>query len=167
MPPPPQGYDARVILAVLLALATLDVPFVPQVKDTCGAASLAMVMRYWGRDVGQDEIAGRLLQKDLHGIRGSALQDFAAARGMTAIAYQGDLAQMRDYLAKGRPLIVAWKLGRGRFHDVVVVGYDETAREVLVNDPAVGAARRVDEPTFEKRWAGAGHWTLLVLPKPA
>jgi hypothetical protein len=38
---------------------------------------------------------------------------------------------------------------------------------VLVNDPAVGAARDVPERDFEKRWAGAGHWTLLVLPGAA
>jgi hypothetical protein len=36
-----------------------------------------------------------------------------------------------------------------------------------VNNPAIGAARDVPERDFEKRWAGAGHWTLLVLPRPA
>jgi ABC-type bacteriocin/lantibiotic exporter with double-glycine peptidase domain len=157
-----------VLLALLLALApTLPVPFAPQFKDTCGAASLAMVLRCWGQDVGQDTIAARLLQPELKGIRGSQLQDFAAERGLTAIAYEGDTAQLRDYLAKGRPLIVAWKVGRGRFHNVVVVGYDEARRQVLVHDPAVGPSRAVAEGAFEKRWAGAGHWTLLVLPKPA
>ena len=35
---------------------------------------------------------------------------------------------------------------------------------MIVNDPAEGAARRVAARDFEKRWAGAGHWTLLVLP---
>jgi hypothetical protein len=34
----------------------------------------------------------------------------------------------------------------------------------VVNDPAEGARRRVPIERFEKRWAGAGHWTLLVLP---
>ena len=153
------------LLGLLLAASTLDVPYVPQVKDTCGAAALAMVMRYWGDDVTHDEIAGRLLQKDLHGIRGSALQALAAERGLTAIAYAGDLDQLRTYLDKGRPQVVAWKLGR-RFHDVVVVGFDAGTRELVVHDPAVGPARRVAEKEFEKRWGGASHWTLLVLPKP-
>jgi ABC-type bacteriocin/lantibiotic exporter with double-glycine peptidase domain len=136
------------------------------VKDTCGAASLAMVMRYWGQEITQDQIAARLLQKDLHGIRGSKLEEFARERGLVAIAYTGDRDQVRDYLAKGRPLIVAWRVGRDRYHDVVVVGYDAEKGEFLVHDPAEGASRRVTAASFEKRWAGAGHWTLLVLPQP-
>ena len=73
-------------------------------------------------------------------------------------------AQLRDYVGKGRPLIVAWRVGRDRFHDVVVVGFDEEV--VVVHDPAEGAARRVAARVFEERWAGASHWTLLVMPAP-
>lgn len=150
--------------ALVLASTTLTVPFVPQQKDTCAAASLAMVLRYWDADVSQDDIAAELLQPQLHGILGSRLEAFARSRGFTAIAYAGDLSQLRDYVAKGRPLIVAWKVGRDQFHNVVVTGLDEAAGDIVVNDPAVGADRRVPAKDFEKRWAGAGHWTLLVLP---
>lgn len=150
-------------LALVLAAATLSVPFVAQEKDTCGAASLAMVLRYWDAAVSHDEIAEALLQPELHGILGSRLEAFAKERGFTAIAYEGDAAQLRDFVAKGRPLIVAWKMGRSRFHNVVVVGFDG-AGDVVVNDPALGSARRVPAGVFEKRWAGAGRWTLLVLP---
>ncbi len=149
----------------LLAVATLlDVPFVEQHKDTCAAASLSMVMAYWHQPVAQEEVAQALLQKDLHGILGSRLTEFAQARGFQAIAFVGDLALLRDYVAKGRPLIVTWKVGRNRYHDVVVVGFDPERKGILVNDPAVGAARLISERDFEKRWSGADHWTLLVLP---
>lgn len=150
------------MLAFALA-STLSVPFVPQDTDTCAAAALAMVLRYWEVPVAHGEIAKALVEPELHGIRGSRLAAFARARGLTAIAYEGDTKQLRDYLAKGRPLIVAWRLGK-RYHDVVVVGYDDERGEFLVNDPAEGPGRRVSIETFEKRWAGAGHWTLLVLP---
>src|SRR2546428_296826 len=33
---------------------------------------------------------------------------------------------------------------------------------VLVHNPAAGASRAVSQRAFEKRWAGAGYWTLLV-----
>jgi hypothetical protein len=59
---------------------------------------------------------------------------------------------------------VAWHL-RGSLHDVVVVGFDDERGAVLVNDPAAGASRAVGAGTFEKRWAGAGYWTLLVTRK--
>jgi ABC-type bacteriocin/lantibiotic exporter with double-glycine peptidase domain len=150
-------------LLVAALAAALSVPFVPQQKDTCAAASLAMVLRYWDARVSHDEIAAALLQPELHGILGSRLTAFARERGFTAVAYEGDADQLRDFVAKGRPLIVAWKMGRDTFHNVVVVGVDATG-DVIVNDPAVGAARRVSHGVFEKRWAGAGHWTLLVLP---
>ena len=152
-------------LAILIASSQpLAVPFVPQEKDTCGAAALAMVLRYWERPIRHEDIASALLAPELRGIPGSRLAEFARQHGLTAIAYEGDLAQLRDYVAKGRPLIVAWKLGRDRYHDVVVVGFDDARRAVLVNDPAEGAERSIPLRKFEKRWAGAGHWTLLVLP---
>jgi ABC-type bacteriocin/lantibiotic exporter with double-glycine peptidase domain len=154
------------LLSSTLSLAgpSLAVPYVAQTKETCGAASLAMVLRYWGQAASQDEIAGELFEDELHGIRGSRLRDLAARRGLLAMAYAGDLAHVRAYVSKGRPLIVAWKVGRRQYHNVVVVGFDEERREILVNDPAEGPGRRVPEETFEKRWSGAGHWTLLVIP---
>ena len=151
-----------------LALAsTLAVPFVAQQKDTCGAAALAMVAAYWGLDLPQEETARALLQPELHGIAGSRLAELARERGLEAWTYQGDLAQLKDYVGKGRPLIVAWGVGRARYHDVVVIGFDEPGQEVIVNDPARGPRRRVAAASFEKRWAAAGHWTLLVLPRGA
>ena len=31
----------------------IDVPFVPQVKDGCGSASISMVLQYWAKKGGQ------------------------------------------------------------------------------------------------------------------
>jgi ABC-type bacteriocin/lantibiotic exporter with double-glycine peptidase domain len=123
--------DVLTILALSAAI-DLAVPFVPQDKDTCGAAALTMVLGYWGQPVPQSEIASALAEPELRGIRGTRLATFARERG--------------------------------RFHDVVVVGFDEEA--VVVHDPAEGAARRVAARVFEERWAGASHWTLLVMPAP-
>jgi ABC-type bacteriocin/lantibiotic exporter with double-glycine peptidase domain len=151
--------------AVAFALAVpLDVPFVPQGKDTCGAAALAMVLRYWGQDASHDEIAGALLEPELRGIAGSKLEAFARGRGMTAVAHAGDLDHLRAHVGKGRPLIVAWAMGGGRYHDVVVTGVDDGAREVVVHDPARGASRRIGFDVFERRWEKAGRWTLIVVP---
>src|SRR5262245_25690772 len=121
-----------------------------------------MVLRYWEQPAEVADIARDLVDPELHGIRGSILQDFAQKRGVTAIAYKGDLDQLREYLARGRPLVVAWKL-KGGYHNVVVVEAD--AKSIRVHDPAIGPSRSVDAAEFERRWSGAGYWTLLVLPK--
>lgn len=153
------------LLALTLAASSLGVPFVSQRKDTCGAAALTMVLRYWNEDVSHDEVARALVRPELHGIAGSRLAEFARGRGFEAVTYRGDLAQLRDFVGKGRPLIVAWRLGGSRYHDVVVVGFDDQRGAVLVNDPAAGASRAVATGRFESRWAGAGYWTLLVTRK--
>jgi hypothetical protein len=151
-------------LTLLMAAIPLQVPFVLQERDTCGAAALAMVMRYWGAEASHDAIADALVEGDLRGIRGSRLADFARERGMVAIAFAGETRILRDHLAKGRPLVVAIDAGRGRLHDVVVVGFDDGRREVVVHDPARGAGRRLGVVEFERQWAASGRWTLLVQP---
>ena len=92
-------------LALLAVTASLQVPFVSQEKDTCGAAALAMVMKYYGREASQEAIASVLLEPELRGIRGSRLAEFARRNGMVAIAFTGDLSLVREHLGKGRPLV--------------------------------------------------------------
>lgn len=150
------------LLALSAASATLAVPFVPQQRDTCGPAALAMVLRFWGDPTPHDALAQELDAAELRGVAGSRLAEAARSRGMTAVAYKGDDAQIRALVARGRPLVVAWGMGRGRFHDVVVVGFE--GDDVVVHDPAEGPSRRVSGKTFAARWAAAGHWTLLVMP---
>lgn len=148
------------------SVSPLPVPFVPQDEDTCGAAALAMVLRYHGKQVLQERIAGELLEPELQGIRGSRLAEWARREGMVAIAFAGDLALLREHLGRGRPLVLAISKGRDRFHDVVAVGYDADKRELIVNDPADGPGRRIAEGELERRWKAAGYWTLLVQPAP-
>lgn len=160
----------QALIAAITAIApvgeppVLEVPFVAQQKDTCGAAALAMVLGYYGAPVPQDAIAGALLEDELHGIRGSRLADFARGRGMVALAFAGDLALAREHVARGRPLILALAAGRRRYHDVVLIGFDDARREAILNDPAAGAARRVSERELDERWLATGRWTLLVQP---
>ena len=158
--------DVTPLALGLAAVLTLPVPFEAQKQeDTCGAASLAMVLRFWAQDVSQERITAALLEPELRGIPGSRLAEFARERGLRAVPYEGDLTQLRDFVEKGRPLIVAWKVGRDRYHNVVVTGFDDEKASVIVNDPAKGADRRVSRQKFEERWAGGNHWTLLVLPE--
>lgn len=154
------------LAVVMLATAPLllEVPFVAQRQDGCATAALAMVLRYWGDPAPEAGLAGALPADSARGVAGSRLAELARARGYRAIAYAGDLSQLRDYLGKGRPLIVAHKTGSSRYHDVVVIGVDDAAQEVVVHDPAIGPGRRISFRSFEERWRGAGHWTLLVLP---
>src|SRR5262249_38682364 len=149
---------------VLAAAALLSVPYVPQRAEGCGPAALTMVLRFWGRPVLHDEVAASLADPELRGTAGARLVSVAEGEGLRAAAVQGDLALVGASLARGRPRIVALDEGQPLLHDVVVVGIEDGV--VVVNDPARGAERRLAWPHFERRWAAAGSWTLVVAPAP-
>ena len=149
------------LLGLVLSVA-LDVPFVAQREDTCGPASLAMVLSYWGDSVTQDELTVEAPERT-GGVRGSLLAALATQRGHRALAFEGDVALLREYLGRGWPLVVALDAGKGRFHDVVLVGVEKG--DVLLHDPARGPGRRMGLSAFVRKWDRSGRWTLLVLPK--
>jgi predicted double-glycine peptidase len=152
----------------------LDVPFVKQEKDGCGAASIAMVMQFWrqkqGQLVGEDADAV-FIQKILystkgHGIYASDLEDYFQQRGFRTFVFSGEWADLKQHVGKGRPLIVALKpRGGAPLHYVVVTGLDWDHQIVMVNDPAERKLLKQDQSSFEREWSGAGKWTLLALPQ--
>jgi ABC-type bacteriocin/lantibiotic exporter with double-glycine peptidase domain len=155
------------VIALLVAAGLfLDVPFVPQARDTCGAASLAMVMRYWGADVDHDQIVAEVAEPGEKGFAGSRLAAYAREHGFLAFPHEGDAVTLRDALSKGRPTIVALAAGKGLLHDVVVIGFDEETGRWLVHDPARGRDRRIERRAFEAAWRASGHYALLVVPRP-
>jgi ABC-type bacteriocin/lantibiotic exporter with double-glycine peptidase domain len=141
----------------------LAVPFVPQEKDTCGAASLAMVLQYWGLPADHEALAAAASEPGRRGIAGSRLVEAARGQGVFAIAYEGGLLQLKASLEKGRPVIVALGARGELLHDVVVVGFEDG--RVLVHDPAEGRDRSLREGEFERRWSASSRWSLLVLPR--
>jgi ABC-type bacteriocin/lantibiotic exporter with double-glycine peptidase domain len=174
----------RPILIILLACAFvcaaersgvwLDVPFVKQEKNGCGAASIAMVMQFWQRQQGvsptsgsdSGEIQRTLYSADAHGIRASAMEQYLRQRGFRTFAFQGSSADLQQHLTKGRPLIVALKPPTAApLHYVVVTGIDPEHNLVLLNDPAERKLLKQDLINFEKEWKGTGHWTLLAVPQ--
>ena len=79
----------------------------------------------------------------------------------------GKWDDLRQHLAKGRPLIVALKPAalETQLHYVVVVGVDQEQGVVLLNDAAQRKLLKQEQAAFEKQWSAVGRWTLLALPK--
>lgn len=149
----------------------LDVPYVRQPPDGCGAACIFMVLKYWTLkdpafkcdlpDV--DAIQRKLYSPKARGIYARDMESYLRSNGLQVYAFRGDLSLLREHLAKGRPLIVC--LREERFlHYVVVVGLDPAKREILVNDPAGSRLEPIGQTTFLSKWRAKGNWTLLALP---
>jgi ABC-type bacteriocin/lantibiotic exporter with double-glycine peptidase domain len=153
----------------------LDVPFIRQEKDGCGPASIAMVMQYWRlkqhkqADAAADAVTIQrsLYSKKDHGIHASDLEHYFQQNDFQTFVFAGKWDDLKQHLAKGRPLITALKpsaLGKS-FHFVVVVGVDPAQDVVYVNDAAQRKLLKQDRASFEKQWSAVGYWTLLALPK--
>ena len=152
----------------------LDVPFVKQEKNGCGAATIAMVLRYWQSQQGRSgdpttetaQIQRELHSDAAHGIYASDMQRYFQRNGYVTFAFDGEWSDLKQHLGKGRPLIVALRPGAMvPLHYVVVAGLDEERQLVLLNDPAQRKLLKEDRSTFEHEWKDAGHWTLLALPR--
>jgi ABC-type bacteriocin/lantibiotic exporter with double-glycine peptidase domain len=148
----------------------LDVPFVRQEKNGCGAASIAMVMQYWQRQQGQPatadaaEIQRVLYSRRARGIYASDIERYLQQHGFRTFVIRGEWTDLRNHLEKGRPLIVALNPGRGDLHYVVVTGLDWQPAMVLKHDPAERKLLKQFRSDFEREWKAAGNWTLLAVP---
>jgi predicted double-glycine peptidase len=153
----------------------LDVPFIQQEKEGCGAASVAMVMQYWRRQQKQpadasadvDRIQRVVYSRKEHGARAADLERYLREHGFQTFSFAGSWNDLKQHLEKGRPLIVALKPSalESQLHYVVVVGLDPEENVVLLNDAAQRKLLKQDRAAFEKEWNAVGNWTLLALPK--
>jgi ABC-type bacteriocin/lantibiotic exporter with double-glycine peptidase domain len=151
----------------------LDVPFVKQEKDGCGAASIAMVIEYWQRQQPghatapvAGEIQRELYSRQAHGIYASDLEQCLQRHAFRTFVIRAEWADLQHHLEKGRPLIVALNPGGGDLHYVVLTGLDWQQEIVLKHDPAVRKLVKQRRSDFEREWKAAGNWTLLALPHP-
>ena len=163
------------LLAADLPGVWLDVPFVKQEKDGCGAASIN------GANTGRPSrvsrrtplptrpvSSARLYSAKAHGIYASDMERYFQEQGFRTFTIRGEWEDLQQHLAKGRPLIVALKPAGGgslryALHYVVVAGLGPET--VMVNDPAQRKLLQQDRSSFEREWSAAGKWTLLALPQ--
>ncbi|MFZ0632696.1 MAG: C39 family peptidase [Acidobacteriaceae bacterium] len=154
----------------------IDVPFVRQPHDGCGAASLSMVMQYWAHQQGQppspDSAVGKIQQALYvaaeHGIPASSMQSYLQQHGFLVFALNGHWSDLEQQLRKGRPLIVALRpQGERTLHYVVIDGIDSARSVVMMNDPADRKLLSEERAAFEKDWSATNHWMLLAVPAPS
>jgi ABC-type bacteriocin/lantibiotic exporter with double-glycine peptidase domain len=154
----------------------IDVPFVHQPREGCGAATLSMVMQYWAQQQGRPAGAASdvaTIQRQLyvpseHGIPASSMAAYLREHGFDVFALSGRWSDLETQLRKGRPLIVALRpAGQRELHYVVVDGIDPRRGLVMMNDPAERKLLSQERAGFEKDWSATGEWMLLAVPASA
>lgn len=173
---------AAVLLLLLIAIPAfaeslwINVPFVRQPREGCGAASVAMVMQYWSaqqhRPISADEevatIQKRVFSPRLHGATPAALEAYLQHHGYLTFAVKGSWQQLDEEVKKGRPLIVALRpAGQRALHYVVIDGVDTQRGLVMMNDPELRKLLPEGRQQFEKEWGATHNWMLLAVPRQA
>jgi len=146
--------------------AYVATPFFTQDTHHCGPAALAGALAASGVVTTPELLAPQVY---LPGREGSLqLELLAAARGMGRVAYvlEPSLEDALREVAAGRPVLVLQNLGLSwypRWHYALLIGYDLTAGSVTLHSgttPDYVTSLTV----FDRTWARAGRWGLLVLP---
>ncbi len=160
----------RILLALLLtaiaqaAAEPLKVPFFKQQKNGCGAASVAMVMNYWGVQQDPSETYRQLYDAELKGIPLIEMKQYLENSGFLAYTLRGGWSDLEQHLDKGRPVVVSLKKkDSSPIHFAVITG---TAKDqVLLNDPTRKGTTRMKRAAFEKQWSNSEGWMLLAVPR--
>ena len=167
---------ATALCAQSPAALWIDVPFVHQPKEGCGAASLAMVVQYWAAKAAnpnQSDSDVNAIQKQLYspkdrGIPAPSMVGYLQQHRFTAIAFSGQWSDLEQQIAKGRPLIAALRpQGQSELHYVVIDGVDSSRGLVTMNDPAERKLLTQERAAFEKDWSATRNWLLLAVPAAA
>ena len=129
-------------------------PWLRQFDETdCGAASLAMVSRYYGARLSISRL------RDLANVSREGASMFGLAAAAEAIGFT-TRAVRTDYqhlLSMELPAIAHW----AGYHYIVI--YEVSPTRVTVGDPAIGLIK-IPRREFEKNWTGR---LLILTPTPA
>jgi len=158
----------------------LAVPVTTQSKGMCGPATLQAVLKYWGHDASEKEIARLSGATRWDGVTPDGLCKAARHFGCRTWMWDGaDYRELERWVARGVPVIVDWwSVDAGHYSVVLGFGSNKNGkRGIKIMDPEYGANRIIDLPSFSRRWFGfddqkkhdgvSHRLAILVLPDEA
>ncbi|MFH1993234.1 MAG: C39 family peptidase [Pseudomonadota bacterium] len=154
----------------------LDVPFEPNLGETCFSSSFAMVMRYWGKDVHVDDVLKIVGHPPFSGNTLTQLNWWMKKKHGLKFKYlpNSSIDHVKLYLNESYPVIVnqTFSLNENTGHSRVVIGYNDNKGVFIVNDPSLlGPNHEISYANFRELWwkislneHGSSYEVYLVMP---
>jgi hypothetical protein len=169
-----QGTGARVTRYQNGSVLVDDVPFFEQnaTDNTCGQAASTVLLNYWGIQTPYQQVVNESNRMNL-GTTPSSAVGYLKSKGLDVKAYRnGSIDFIKSMVDQGRPAMVVLDY-EGAVHWVVVVGYNETTKRLLIHDSIGGPFQAMTEGTFLRRWqndtmsgmpvVGGENWKGMVI----
>ena len=143
-----------------------QVPFYPQQQYQCGPAALATILTHYGLAVTPEALVSQVYLPAREGSLQVEMTATARRYGMLVYPLRPELLALLTEVAAGNPVLVLQNLGFDWFpqwHYAVVVGYDLPTAELVLRS---GTTPRwqTSLAVFERTWARANYWALVILP---
>lgn len=100
----------------------------------CGPATLQTILRYWGIEKTQEEIADRVYT-GIAGTPPEVIHSYVESLGLESIEFVGDEETWKDLIDAGYPILWLQMYRSGGGHYRTVVGYDDVFRDWMTVDP--------------------------------
>ncbi|QAU35987.1 bacteriocin-processing peptidase family protein [Janthinobacterium sp. 17J80-10] len=164
--PQVSGLQERWPATLPATAAIANVPFYPQEDYQCGPAALAMAASAAGTPLRPESLVDQVYVPARQG--SLQLEMLAAGRrhGMLSYRIRPGIDALLQEVAAGNPVIVLQNLSFSFapvWHYAVVIGFDRN-RNMLVLHSGRTQNMEMSLFTFERTWARADHWAMLLLP---
>lgn len=152
------------------------VPFYKQKsRNYCGPAALSMVLNYWdtGKIFTQEEIAQSAFNSKVEITNNSEMVFYPWDNNFLVYSFNGDLGKLKSLVREDIPVIILQQVvdkivKKGHYR--VIIGYDESKKMMIINDPWLGDRLAINYNVFSKLWdfgekINKKNWALIILPK--
>lgn len=157
---------ARAQAPEIRSIEIQGVPRVKQLRNYCGPACLASVMRHYGAQISQESIGREVYDSDSGATNGADLLYFARRHGYAAYSWNTSIEDVKRKLSRGTPVIVLQQnsLTDTSGHYRILTGCDDDRGVFRVIDPYYEEITELGYAECRKLWEKKGFWALVVAP---
>ena len=137
------------------------VPIV-QKDNYCVPASLEMMLRLWGEERTQDEVANRIF--DVTGSKFSDTVSYLEELGYICRYFKGTEKLYKQLLNQGIPVLLSLDMEHTS-HVQVLSGYDEQLQSFLVQDPNFLEPLFVTYDKFQEKYRDTDYLSIVFVPQ--